>query len=151
MSSNDGANVFTPKNPNFEATVRETFARQGTMLGIGAEVVAVGPGVCRIRLPFSERVTQQHGYFHGGLIATIADTAGGCAAMTLCPPGVEVLTVEYKVNFIAPAKGDEIVALGYVVRAGRTLTVCRIDVDAVTAGSAPIACAVMQQTIFNLS
>ena len=113
---------------------------------IGAEMILVQPGLCHIRLPFSDRVSQQHGLFHGGLIATIADSAGGYAAMTLCPAGTEVLTVEYKVNFLAPAKGSEIVAMGRVIKAGRRLIITCIDVDVFDRGVGT-RCTIMQQTI----
>ena len=137
---------FKPANPDFEAVVRQSFARQGVMRLIGAEIVAVQPGLCRIRMPFSDQVSQQHGYFHGGMIATVADSAGGYAAMTLCPPGGEVLTAEYKVNFLAPAKGAEIVATGQVIKPGRTLMVTRVDVDVID-GATGTLCALMQQTM----
>ncbi len=113
---------------------------------IGAEMTLVQPGLCHIRLPFSDRVSQQHGFFHGGLIATIADSAGGYAAMSLCPAGTEVLTVEYKVNFLAPAKGNEIVAMGRVIKAGRSLIITAIDVDVFDRGVGT-RCTIMQQTI----
>ena len=141
---------FKPGSPDFEAVIRASFARQGVMGLIGAELVSVKPGVCRIRLPFSDRVSQQHGFFHGGLVATIADSAGGYAAMTLCPAGTEVLTVEYKVNFLAPAKGAEIVAIGHVVKPGRTLIVTRIDVEVVEGGTATL-CAMLQQTMMAVA
>ncbi len=137
---------FAPANTDFEAVVRASFAQQGVMRLLGAEMVAVQPGACHIRLPFSERVSQQHGFFHGGLVATVADSAGGYAAMTLCPAGTEVLTVEYKVNFLAPAKGSEVIAMGRVIKPGRTLMVCSIDVDVLSNGAAT-RCAMVQQTM----
>ena len=140
------AETFAPANAEYQSTVRASFVQQGVMRLFGAEMVLVQPGVCHIRLPFSDRVSQQHGFFHGGLIATIADTAGGYAAMTLCPAGTEVLTVEYKINFLAPAKGSEVIASGRVIRAGRRLLVCCIDVDVLDRG-VPSRCAIMQQTI----
>jgi len=141
---------FAPANADFEAAVRASFAQQGVMQLIGAEMVAVKPGACRIRMPFSERVSQQHGLFHGGLIATVADSAGGYAAMTLCPAGTEVLTVEYKVNFLAPAKGSEVVAIGRVIKPGRTLIVCSVDVDVLSNGVAT-RCAMVQQTMMAIA
>lgn len=138
--------LFEPINSDFESVVRSSFARQGVMRAIGAELVSVQPGVCQIRLPFSDAVSQQHGFFHGGLVATIADSAGGYAAMSLCPMGTEVLTVEYKVNFLAPAKGSEIVAIGRVVKPGRTLIITRIDVE-VSNGGSTAQCAMAQQTM----
>ena len=142
--------LFRPKNAAFEDVVRGSFARQGVMRAIGAELVSVKPGVCEIRLPFSDHVSQQHGFFHGGLVATIADSAGGYAAMTLCPADTEVLTVEYKVNFLTPAKGSEIVAIGRVVKPGRTLIITRIDVEVGNGGHRAL-CATLQQTMMAMA
>jgi uncharacterized protein (TIGR00369 family) len=111
--------------------VRASFARQGLMRLLGAEVVEVGEGTCVIEVPFAEGITQQESYFHGVVTGAIADTADGYAAMTLAPPDREVLTVEYKVNFLAPAHGEKLVARGEVVTAGRRLFVCRAEVSAV--------------------
>jgi uncharacterized protein (TIGR00369 family) len=111
--------------------VRASFARQGLMRLLGAEVVGVGDGTCVIEVPFAEGITQQESYFHGAVTGAIADTAGGYAAMTLAPPDREVLTVEYKVNFLAPAHGEKLVARGEVVTSGRRLFVCRAEVSAV--------------------
>lgn len=138
---------FQPRNPDFDTAVQESFARQGAISAIGAELLDVEPGLCRIRLRRCEAATQQHGFFHGGIIAMIADVAGGYAAMALCPPATEVLTVEFKVNFVAPAQGAAIVATGRVVRAGRTLIVTRIDVDALDESGQATECAILQQTI----
>lgn len=138
---------MSPRDPDFEAKVRASFAQQGAMTSIGAELVSVEPGSCVVRLPYSPEVSQQRGYFHGGVVATIADSAGGYAAFSLAPPATDVLTVEYKVNFMAPAHGVELVATGTVVKAGRTLSVCRVDVEIVTGGGARATCAVLQQTI----
>lgn len=140
-----------PRNPEYQAAVRASFARQGALAAIGAELVEVAPGVCSIRLPCSERVTQQHGFVHGGVLGMVADSAGGYAAMTLCPAGAEVLSVEYKVNFLAPARGEAVLASGEVVRAGRTLVVTRAEVAVIGPGQAAAVCAVMQQTIMVLA
>lgn len=142
--------LFKPRNSDFENVVRTSFARQGIMRSIGAELVSVQPGVCQIRLPFSDLVSQQHGFFHGGLVTTIADSAGGYAAMTLCPMDTEVLTVEYKVNFLAPAKGSEIVAIGRVIKAGRSLIITRIDVEVADDGTHTL-CATLQQTMMAMN
>jgi uncharacterized protein (TIGR00369 family) len=144
------AEPFLPANADFESAVRQSFAQQGVMRLIGAEMIAVKPGACDIRLPFSDWVSQQHGFFHGGLIATVADSAGGYAAMTLCPAGTEVLTVEFKVNFLAPAKGSEVIAVGRVIKPGRTLMVCGIDVDVLNNGVAT-RCAIVQQTMMAVA
>lgn len=139
--------AFEPRDPGYQAAVRASFARQGALAAIGAELIGLAPGECRIRLPLSERVTQQQGFFHGGVLGAVADSAGGYAAMTLVPPGAEVLTVEYKINFLAPAQGPEVVATGRVVRSGRTLVVARAEVELLQPRRPPVACAVLQQTI----
>ncbi|WP_245328043.1 PaaI family thioesterase [Xanthobacter wiegelii] len=117
---------------------------------IGAELGAVAPGRVEIVLPHAEKVTQQHGYFHGGSIGAIADTAGGYAAFSLFPPDSTVLTVEYKINIMAPGKGERLVAVGEVTRAGRTLTVAKIEVYA-EAGSTRTHCATATQTLMCLA
>ncbi len=137
---------FTAKDPDFEKTVRASFARQGIMGHIGAEIDEVRLGFCTVRLPYSDDLSQQHGFFHGGVVSTIADTAGGYAAFTLMAPGDGILTVEFKINLIAPADGDLLIARGQVVRCGRTLTVSRAEV-AVRKDGRETPCAVMQQTL----
>lgn len=116
-----------PKDAAFEARTRASFARQGVMGFLGASMDRVEPGRVQILLPFRPELSQQHGFFHGGIIATIADSAGGYAAFTLFPADAGVLTVEYKINLLAAADGQRARAVGEVIRSGRTLTVCRID------------------------
>jgi len=120
--------AFTPLDPQFEARVRSSFARQRVMGTIGAGLTRVEPGAVTIEMPFREDLTQQHGFLHAGIVTTILDSACGYAAFSLMPADVAVLTVEYKVNLLAPAKGERMVAQGRVLRAGRTLTVCAGDV-----------------------
>ena len=110
-----------------EARVRQSFARQEYMAAIGAELVHVAAGEVDIALPFSARLTQQDGYLHAGVVAGAADSACGYAALTTMDAGAEVLTVEFKINLLAPAAGERLVARGRVLRTGRTLTVCRGD------------------------
>jgi uncharacterized protein (TIGR00369 family) len=126
--------------------VRTSFRRQGLMRLLGAEVVEAGEGRSVIEVPFHDDLTQQERYFHGAVIGAIADNAGGYAALTLAPPDREVLTVEYKVNFLAPAWGDKLVARGEVLSAGRRLFVCRAEVEAV-AGDERRTCATLLQTV----
>ncbi len=126
--------------------VQTSFYRQGLMRLLGAEVVEVGPGLCVIEVPFSDELTQQERYFHGAVTGAIADNAGGYAALTLAPPGREVLTVEYKVNFLAPAWGEKLVARGEVVSAGRRLFVCKAEVEAISDGESR-TCATLLQTV----
>jgi uncharacterized protein (TIGR00369 family) len=120
------------KGADVEARIRRSFARQGYMTAIGAELVHVAAGEVDIALPFSERLTQQDGYLHAGVVAGVTDSACGYAALTTMEANAEVLTVEFKINLLAPAAGEQLVARGRVLRPGRTLTVCRGD--AVTMG-----------------
>ncbi|MGA9868958.1 MAG: PaaI family thioesterase [Acetobacteraceae bacterium] len=133
-----------------ESQVRASFARQGLMRAIGAELAALGPGSCTIELPFSETVGQQQGFFHGGVIGAVADSAGGYAALSLLPVGSEVVTLEYKINFLRPAAGDRLLAEGSVLRAGRSVTVTRIDVF-VEANGRKSLCAALQQSVMRAS
>ena len=141
--------AFTPQNPDFEAVVRASFANQGAMAHLGAELGSVEPGYAEIGLPFRAEVSQQHDYFHGGIIATIGDNAGGYAAFSLMPAGSTILTVEFKISLLAPAKGDRLLACGQVKRAGRTLTVCDVDVYCI-AGTSRSLCATMLETLMCL-
>ena len=127
--------TFQPQDPEFEARARATFARQRYMATIGAEMVRVAPGEVDIALPFRADLTQQHGYLHAGVVTAIVDSACGCAAFTLMPAGSGVLSVEYKVNLLAPAVGERVLARGRVLRPGRTLTVCSGEVVAIAGGT----------------
>ncbi|AXH96214.1 PaaI family thioesterase [Ornithinimicrobium avium] len=119
------------RNEAFEDVVRLSFARQGLMGHLGAELADVSPGQVRIEVPFRSELTQQHGLFHAGVTTSVVDSACGYAALTLMPPGSEVLSVEFKINLLAPARGERLVALGRVLRSGRTITVCQGDVHSV--------------------
>ena len=122
--------AFQPEDPDFEARVTNSFHQQKLMETIGAALTRVAPGEVEIELPFKDNLTQQHGYMHAGVVTAIADSACGYAALSLLPTGAEVLTVEYKVNFLAPATGTRLVARGRVIRCGRTISVCASDVTA---------------------
>lgn len=126
--------------------VRESFERQGLMRHLGASLTSVEAGEVRIRMPYRPELTQQHGYFHAGATSAIADSAGGYAGFTLFPAGSAVLTVEFKVNLIAPAQGEYLEAVGKVVRSGRTLTICQLEVFGVTAERRTLV-AIGQQTL----
>jgi uncharacterized protein (TIGR00369 family) len=126
--------TFQPGDPAYESRVRASFARQSMMTVLGASLERVAPGEVDIRLPFRADLTQQHGFLHAGVTTTIADSACGYAALSLMPPGAAVLTVEFKVNLMAPAAGQVFVARGRVLKAGRTLTTCAGDVFAVDGG-----------------
>ncbi|NPD22622.1 MULTISPECIES: PaaI family thioesterase [Corallococcus] len=135
-----GPQVFTPADAAFEQRVRDSFARQRVMDTIGASLTSVSPGEVVIELPFREDLTQQHGYLHAAIVTAIVDSACGYAAYSLMPVDAAVLTVEYKVNFLAPAAGRKFIAQGRVTKPGRTLTVTTGDVFAETdAGLKPIA------------
>src|ERR1051326_4703615 len=136
-------------NPKFVDEVQESFARQTIMSLIGGELTRVEPGVVEITLPYRTDLTQQHGYVHAGIITTIADSACGYAAYTLMPPGSDVLAVEFKVNLMRPAKGETFVARAEVVKSGRTLTVVRADVHALTGDQRELV-AIMQGTMMRL-
>jgi uncharacterized protein (TIGR00369 family) len=133
-------------DPNYEQRVRESFARQAAMALIGAAMTRVEPGRCAIELPVRDDLTQQHKFVHGGVVGMIADSAGGYAAFTLMPPGAGVLTVEFKVNMLAPAKGERLIARGEVLKPGRTLSIVRSDVWALEDGRETLIAA-MQQTL----
>ena len=117
-----------------EARVRHSFARQGYMATLGAELVHVAAGEVDIALPFSDRLTQQDGFLHAGVVAGVTDSACGYAALTTMAAEAEVLTVEFKINLLAPAAGERLVARGRVIRSGRTLTVCRGDAVTISHG-----------------
>ena len=136
--------------PDVRARVQDSFDRQGLMAHLGARLAHVSPGLVHIVLPARPEVTQQNGYFHAGATSAIADTAGGYAAYTLFAADTSVLTVEFKINLLAPALGDHIEAVGTVLKPGRTLTVCRLDVFAVD-GSARTLVAAGQQTLIQLA
>lgn len=114
----------SPLDPQFEARVRASFARQRAMDTIGATLARVEPGLVEVELPYRVDLTQQHGFMHAGIVATILDSACGYAAFSLMAADVAVLTIEYKINLLRPAQGDRFVARGLVVRAGQTITVC---------------------------
>lgn len=124
-----------PANPDYEAATRAMFAGQPFMVHIGAVLGAVTPGRAEIHLPYSRAVTQHDGFFHGGVIATLADNSGGAAGYTVLPAGMGLLTVEFKVNILAPGRGEQLVARGRVVRSGRNLIVSAAEVFAAQGGT----------------
>lgn len=127
--------------------VSESFARQGMMQHLGASVARVEPGLVEIVLPYSDKVTQQQGGFHGGAIGAVADIAAGYAGLTVAPEGMEVVTVEYKINFLASFQGGELRAVGRVVKGGKRVIVTTAEVLHVDAGGKTTTCALMQQTL----
>ncbi|MGZ8290627.1 MAG: PaaI family thioesterase [Telluria sp.] len=133
-------------NPGFAESVAASFDKQNAMHLIRATLPLVEHGRTEIHVPHWPGVEQQHGFVHGGVVGMIADSAAGYAAMTVVPAGASVLTVEYKMNLVAPADGEKLVARGKVVRPGRTLIVTTAEVFAVNDGKETL-CAIMQQTI----
>jgi uncharacterized protein (TIGR00369 family) len=115
------------RDPDFEQRVRTSYARQSAMHLIGATLVRVQPGEVEIVLPASQAIRQQHGFVHGGLIGAVLDTACGFASLSMMPPDAGVLTVEYKINFVAPAAGDRFRMIGRVRKSGRTLTLAEAE------------------------
>jgi len=127
--------------------VNTSFLRQGMMQHLGTRLLRVAPGEVELALPYSERVVQQQGGFHGGAMGALADIAGGYAALTVAPEGMEVTTVEYKINFLAAFQGGELRATGKVLRAGKRIIVTTAEVVHVAADGKRSDCAVMQQTL----
>ncbi len=124
-------------------TIAASFSRQGLLLRLGGRMVNLEAGRCTLELPFGEAVAQQHDFFAGGAIGTLADVAGGYAAMSMVPAGFDVLTLEYKINFVRPATSPLLTADALVLRAGRSMIVARIDVF----DAEGRLCAAMQQSI----
>lgn len=137
---------MNPRNPNFADEIQRSFAQQRIMNLIGANLTLVEPGVVEITLPYRQDLTQQNGYLHAGIVTTIADSACGYAAFTLMPAESEVLSVEFKVNLLRPAKGGTFLSRAEVIKAGKTLTVARADVFALTEGNRTLV-ATMQGTM----
>jgi uncharacterized protein (TIGR00369 family) len=123
---------FTPQDQDFETKVRLSFGEQRAMATIGASLGAIEPGAVDVMLPFREDLTQQDGFIHAGIVAAVADSACGYAAHSLMPASARVLSIEFKLNLLSPAVGERLEARGRVLRAGKTVTVCRADVFAIT-------------------
>ena len=140
---------FEARNPDFETISRDGFARHGLMTHLGVEMITIEPGFVELGVDHRLELTQQHGYFHGGVMGAMADTACGYAAFSLTPPGATVLTVEYKMNMTAPGEGERLIARGWVKRPGRTLIVTHGDVFVIK-DKIETLCATMLQTIMVL-
>lgn len=141
--------MLKPTNPNFEEEVRTSFAAQRVMNLIGASMTLIEAGAVDITLPYREDLTQQNGFIHAGIITTIADSACGYSSYSLMPEGSDVLSVEFKINLLKPAKGEKFLAEGRVLRAGKILTVARCDVFAFQ-GDDKNVIATMQATLIRL-
>ncbi|WP_131110195.1 PaaI family thioesterase [Sulfuricystis thermophila] len=140
---------FEPRDPHWNEKVRTSFAKQGIMGLLGATLVDVWPGGCEIHLPYRPELTQQHGFFHAGVTSTIVDSAAGYAGFSLMAANTSVLSVEFKINLLAPADGELLIATGEVVKPGRTLVITRGDAWVVKHGKAT-HCAMMQQTLMTM-
>jgi len=129
------ASAFQPQDPRYEERVRASFDRQAAMKTIGAHLARVGPGVVVVELPYSAALTQQHGFLHAGMVATALDSACGYAAFTLMPHDAGILTIEYKINLLAPGKGQLFRMEAAVVKPGRTITLVEGRTFAIDEGS----------------
>ena len=140
---------FEPVDELFAVRIRESFERQGLMKTLGATLEKIQPGHVEIEMPYADALSQQHGFFHAGGIASIVDTAGGYAGSSLFGPNDGVLTVEFKLNLMTPADGNHLTAVGKVIKAGRTLTVTQGEVFVEKSGERKL-CALMQQTLMRI-
>ena len=137
---------FQAKDPDFARRVESSFSRQGIMDHLGAILCEIEPGFCEIQVRFRPELSQQHGFFHGGVVGTIADSAAGYAGYSLMPENSTVLTVEYKLNLLSPADGNLLIARGHVIKPGRSLVIARADV-LVVKGEQERLCATLLQTL----
>ncbi len=140
---------FKASFPDYKKKVEESFNRQKFMNYINAKLVEVQPGYCEIHIPYHPNLTQQHGFFHAGIISTLADNAAGYASFSLMDGNSSVLTVEFKLNLISPGNGDLLIGRANVLKKGRTLTICRTEVFSVNNGAEKL-CAASQATLIEL-
>lgn len=140
----------TTSDSEVAGRIAASFAKQAFMTTLGAELVHAAAGEVEIAMPVAPHLCQQHGFVHAGAVATIADSACGYAALTMMPPGAGILTAEFKINLMAPATGEKLVAKGRVVKAGRTLTVATAEVFAFS-GGVPRLCAMMTATCMTMA
>jgi len=140
---------FKPKFAAYKKKVQESFERQNFMHLINAKLIDVQPGFCEIHVPFNSSLTQQHGFFHAGIISTIADNTAGYAGFSLMEENSSILTVEFKLNILSPGDGDLLIGKANVVKSGRTLTICRSEVFVVKDGEEKL-CGAAQATLIQL-
>lgn len=138
-----------PRFSGYEKKVRESFDRQQFMAHINAKLTEIKPGFCEIQVPYNEALTQQHGYFHAGVIGTIADNTAGYASFSLMEENSSILTAEFKINLLAPANGELLIGRANVIKSGKTLTICRSEVFIVSNGQEKL-CAAAQATLIQL-
>jgi uncharacterized protein (TIGR00369 family) len=141
---------FTPKDSEYFTRVHESFQRQKFMETIRAKLIKIEPGSCEIHIPYHINLTQQHGFFHAGIVGTIADNAAGYASFSLMDKHSSILTVEFKLNLLAPADGELLIGRSKVLKYGKTLTICRSDILIVKDGTEKL-CAASQSTLMELS
>lgn len=144
-----GESRFDARDPDWDAKVRDSFTKQGVMGLLGATLADVWPGGCKIHLPYRPDLSQQHGFFHAGVTSTVVDSAAGYAGFSLMAPNTSVLSVEFKINLLAPADGELMIATGEVIKPGRNLVITRGDAWVVKHGKAT-HCAMMQQTLMTM-
>jgi uncharacterized protein (TIGR00369 family) len=142
--------LFQPQDVNFQQRVRSSFAQQRVMQTLGIEIVRLEPGKIELAMPYDPAYTQQHGFLHAGIVTTALDSACGYAAFSLMPADAEVLTVEFKTNLLAPAKGKRFLFRGSVVKPGRTLTVCEAQAVVSHGDTEPRLVATMIGTLMAL-
>ncbi len=140
---------FEARDPHWNEKVRASFAKQGVMGLLGATLADVWPGGCEIHLPYRSDLSQQHGFFHAGVTSTVVDSAAGYAGFSLMAPNTSVLSVEFKINLLAPADGELLIATGEVIKPGRNLVITRGDAWVVKGGKLT-HCATMQQTLMTM-
>ena len=140
---------FTAQDPDYLSKVNDSFTRQKFMQLINAQLIKVEPGFCQINIPYNSNITQQHGFFHAGIVGTLADNAAGYAAFSLMVKNSSILTVEFKLNLISPADGDLLIGKSQVLKYGKTLTICRSDVFVVK-NRVEKLCAASQSTLIEL-
>ncbi len=140
---------FIPQDTNYATRVAENFHRQQFMTFINAVLYKVGPGSCEIHIPYDANLTQQNGFFHAGIVGTLADNVAGYAAFSLMAADSSILTVEFKINLLAPADGELLIGRSEVLKYGKTLTICRSDVYIVKDGVEKL-CAASQSTLIEL-
>ena len=140
---------FQPKSSNYRKRIEESFNRQKFMQLINAKLIDVQPGFCEIHIPFDKTLTQQHGFFHAGIVSTIADNAAGYASFSLMDVNSSILTVEFKLNLLAPSDGEILIGRSNVLKNGRTLTICRSEVFVIKNGKEKL-CAAAQSTLIEL-
>jgi len=140
---------FSAPDPEFQERALTSFDSQGFLRHIGAKIVELRPGHCEVQVAFRDQLTQQHGYFSGGVVAALADVASGYAAFSLLEADASNVTVEFKLNFLAPASGEHLIARGSVIKSGKILTVCQSNVFSVSGGSEKL-CATAISTLIAL-